>query len=87
MTPEPRDERPCWVAYATCGHMIYAAADEPEYAKDNARQVAKLIRDGYRVEKAATSDVRRSNWCPADCVRRKPKAKASATGSLFDEQA
>jgi hypothetical protein len=81
--PEERDEGPCWVAFASCGHMVFAAADEPQFAAGNAKEVARMIRDGLRVEKMATSDVRAAAWCPRDCERRKSR-RPSKQRDLFE---
>jgi hypothetical protein len=57
------DTTPCYVAYCKCGGMIFAAVDAPECAKDNANEVAALIRRGIPVSKAIAGDVRKATWC------------------------
>jgi hypothetical protein len=55
---------PCYVAYCKqCRGMIFASVDKPEYAKDNAKEVAALIRRGIPVSKATVDDVRAAWWC------------------------
>ena len=44
---EPR----CYIGvWPACGCIMFVSADEPEYDKDNAKEIARLIRAGYRVE-------------------------------------
>lgn len=52
-----------FVAIAPCGGVIACAVDAPDRRGDNAKFVAKLIRDGLTVEKWATEDVRAAKWC------------------------
>ena len=41
-----------------CGHMVAAAVDKPEYAKENAKEVSNWIRSGLRIERVTVERVR-----------------------------
>ena len=42
----------CYIGiWPACNCIRVVAADEPEYAKDNAKTIAKLIRAGYTIER------------------------------------
>lgn len=34
-----------------CGSITFATMDRPEWAKDTAKTIAKMIRDGYAIER------------------------------------
>ena len=41
----------CYIGvWPACGCIRFVTTDEPEYAKDNAKEIAKLMKRGYRVE-------------------------------------
>ena len=72
------DTHMAYTARCKCGHIVAAAMDEPAYAKDNAREVARWIRDGLTVERFDVDAVRvmlHECTCPS-----KVKAKQ---GELF----
>ncbi len=69
MSTEPS----AFVAYAICGHLVFASVDEPDLAESNAREVARCIKQGLRVEKLSCEAVRQAKWCPADCIARRTK--------------
>ncbi len=58
------ESTPCFVAICKCGcgKLVFASVDKPEMAKDNAKEVAKLIRDGLTIEKMTVADVRTADW-------------------------
>ncbi len=68
MSEQPESE--CFVAYASCGHIVAAVVDNPEHRSDTAKTVAKWIKDGLRVNKATSPEVRAAVWCPSACDRR-----------------
>ena len=63
------EQHSCFVGIAECGHIQAASVDTPERRKENAREVAKWIRSGLRIEKMTSAEVRAGNWC--DCKSRK----------------
>lgn len=66
----------CFVAKCTCGGLIFASVDEPtpQRRKDNAKEVAALIRKGYRIENMPVSQVRMHKFCFAKHEGRGPAA-------------
>jgi hypothetical protein len=48
-----------YVGFKACGCCTAAAVDSPPFAKDNAKFVARLIRDGMRVERLPLEDARK----------------------------
>lgn len=76
------NERMAYVARCKgCGHIVAAAMDEPAYAKDNAKEVARWMRDGLTIERVGTDTIRtylHECTCPA-----KVEAKQDA---LFGEE-
>lgn len=40
-----------------CGGLVFVACDEPDMRKDNARELAKAFRRGFRVGEILTKDV------------------------------
>jgi len=56
-----------YVGRCKCGNVVAAAMDEPAYVKDNAKEVARWIRDGLTVERLDVDAVRiqlHSCTCP-----------------------
>jgi hypothetical protein len=51
-----------YISRCVCGGITFACVDRPEYAKDTAKDIAQLIRDGRAVERV-TLEVTRSGWC------------------------
>jgi hypothetical protein len=45
-----------------CGALVFAMVDDPRFSKDTAKEVAKLIKAGYTVERTTTADVRAAVW-------------------------
>ena len=59
----------CYVGVAPgCACWVAAAVDEPKYAKDNAKEIARWIRDGLTVQNMDTEEVRvKLGGCPKCC--------------------
>ena len=57
-------ETMCYVAQCKCGcgALIFASVDAPGREKDNAKKVASLIRDGFKVERMTVESVRSSKF-------------------------
>ena len=55
-------DTPAYVAKCKCGcgALIFATVDVPDMAKSNAKEIAKLIREGYAVERSTVEVVRSS---------------------------
>ena len=52
---EPR----CYIGvWPACGCIRFVTTDDPEYEKDNAKEIAKLVRKGYRVENITVAEFR-----------------------------
>lgn len=71
-TEEQRAQKPCFVGYAACGHMVACSVDEPERKKDNAKLVASWVRDGLTIGTRTVAEVRTAEWC--GCKRAQKKA-------------
>lgn len=72
----------CFVARCKCGSgFVFAAVDLPEHRKSNAKEVAKLIRDGYRIDNVSVGEVRKSKLC--FCEQKKSKAKPEPQLTIF----
>lgn len=41
-----------------CGSVVFATMDEPEFAKHTAKSIAKMIRDGYSIERVSLNSFR-----------------------------
>lgn len=54
---------PCYVSRCPCGGITFASVDVPERRKDNAKEVAKLIRAGRKIETMTVSEVRKAKFC------------------------
>lgn len=65
----------CYVArHPDCGKLYFATVDKPEFAKDNAKELRKLMADGIKIESMTVAEVRQAHWC--DCKRKRTvKAK------------
>lgn len=59
---DPKDAM-CYVGFADCGCAVAATVDIPKHAKENAKFVAGLIRDGLTVER------RTVEWCRENLLR------------------
>ncbi len=73
---DPKDQM-CYVGFAACGCAVAATVDVPNDAKDNAKFVAGLIRDGLTVERRSVE------WCRENLLRCTHKQAApSPQGTL-----
>lgn len=65
----------CYVGIKSCGHMVAAAVDRPENAKDNAKEVAKWMRSGLTIERRPVEDVRTQlQFCKCEKAAKLPFA-------------
>lgn len=73
----------CFIARChKCSGLVFASVDTPDHRGDNAKEVAKLIRKGYRIDNMPVSEVRKSKFCFAkECGAVLPKP--SPTAELF----
>lgn len=52
-TTEPR----CYIGvWPACGCIRFVTTDEPKYAKDNAKEISRLMKAGYRVENITVAE-------------------------------
>jgi len=73
VTTDNTADVPAYIAYKPCGCVVMIATDEPQWAADNAKEVAKCIRAGYRVEHTTVGFCRTVEWdCPTH--RKQPTA-------------
>ena len=62
------EQVPCYIARCKCGcgALIFASVDEPGQSearrKDNAKEIAGLIRKGFTIERMRVGDVRSSKF-------------------------
>lgn len=82
MSAEP--EPMAYVAKAPCGCTKYAGVDVPAAAKDNAREIAWAIKQGYAIERVTCQWVR-ENWHSECDVCRKPKRTRGRTAPAQQE--
>lgn len=75
------EEVNCLVARCKCGAgFVFAAVDLPEHRKSNAKEIAKLIVAGFRIDNATVGEVRKSKLCFCDRKKSKPEPM---TAELF----
>lgn len=61
-------EIPCYIAKCQCGcgALVFASVDEPgqsaERRKDTAKEVAKLVRKGFVIERMSVGEVRKASF-------------------------
>ena len=67
------NERNTIVALRPCGCWVVAMSDIPEAVKDNAKEVARCMRQGYRIDRCAAEDIR-SGKLPMQCPACHPEA-------------
>ena len=67
-------DTPAYVARCKCGcgSFIFAAVDVPDMAKSNAKEIAKLIREGYAVERTTVGIVRSSPFMCSAPAKEQP---------------
>lgn len=74
------DTDPAYIAVRQdCDCVVAAMVDRPEYAKDNAREVSRLIRQGYRIINTTVGEGRAMTW--AYPCEHELAAKANASDS------
>lgn len=80
ITQAERDAQACYIGRRPCGCVAFAAVDDPAHAKDNAKEVAACIREGWTIERQTTAWVR-EHWGPgcATCEPKKAKKHQSTT--------
>jgi hypothetical protein len=72
-----KDQTPCYVAHCKCGcgALVFASVDDGTHdakrRKENANEIAKLIRDGLVVTRMTVDEVRKSKFL---CDRKKASA-------------
>lgn len=59
---------PCYIARCKCGYgsLVFASVDEPNQSaarrKDNAKEIAGLIAQGFTIDRMNVGDVRKAQW-------------------------
>jgi hypothetical protein len=59
---------PCYIARCKCGcgSLVFASVDEPNQSaarrKDNAKEIASMIADGFTIERMNVGEVRTAKW-------------------------
>jgi hypothetical protein len=55
---------PCYVARCLCGcgRVVFASVDDGTTPKETAKSIAKMIRNGYSIERMKVGDVRAADW-------------------------
>ena len=61
----------------TCGHMVACIVDIPDHARDTAKEVAAWIKDGLRIERVVSADIRagKAEFCRCDRKAEKEQLK------------
>lgn len=63
------EENPnCFISRCACGGLTFASVDLPERRKQNAKDVADLIRAGRTIENMPVLEVRAAKWCVGKCT-------------------
>ena len=57
------EEHMAYVAYCKCGKLIFACVDNTEHVKDTAKEVSKIIKDGFSIHRISCEAVRQGPWC------------------------
>jgi len=76
MTEEERAAMPAYIGRAPCGCIRMATIDEPHRAKENAKEIAAVLRLGWTVERVTAGYVR-EHWGPG-CEQCNPPPKKRA---------
>ncbi len=69
------------MAYAgslPCGCIVAVTIDKPEYARENAREVAKWIRDGMTIGRRSVADIKADSGFLRDCGADAHRHKSAA---------
>lgn len=67
------EQVPCYIAKCKCGcgALVFASVDEPgqsaERLKDTAKELAKMVRSGFTIERMPVGEVRKANWRCSNC--------------------
>ena len=76
-----------YTARHTCGHIVAASVDSPDYRKETAKEVARWIKDGDDVERLRVEEVRATIWCKCfdkrEAKQNKPIKKAAEQRALL----
>jgi hypothetical protein len=68
-------ETPCFVALCECGGWKAVMVDVPEMAKDNAKEIGKLMRAGFSIEKRKVYQIRSGESPICKCPRKQDKQR------------
>jgi hypothetical protein len=68
-----KDLTPCFAAMCQCGGWVGVTVDVPEHARDNAKEVARWMRAGFRIDKITVQSVRDGSSRMCECNREKKK--------------
>ncbi len=52
-----------YVAYCKCGGLIFASVDDEKGLQLNAKEVPKLRKAGFKIDRIDCETVRTSKWC------------------------
>lgn len=55
--------KPCFIGRCKCGGIMFASVDEPQRRKENAKEVAKLVRGGFSISTETVGVARTGAWC------------------------
>ena len=68
-----------YIARKTCGCVVAAQVDTPEYSRAVAKEIGNWVRDGYTVERMTVATVRVSlARCPHEPARKPTQATQEA---------
>jgi hypothetical protein len=56
------DTDPSLVALKSCGCVVAAMVDTPEFRRDNAKEVARLMRNGFAIQRLSVASARNPPW-------------------------
>lgn len=56
-------ESMAYVAYCKCGDLLFACVDNPTHRADTAKEVARIISQGYEIDRISCDKVRAAKWC------------------------
>ena len=51
-----------YIAKESCGCICFAVIDNPDHKKETAKEIGKLIRAGYAIERVTSEFVRNAPW-------------------------
>lgn len=67
-----------YISRKPCGCLVMASVDDPKHADATAREVAKAIRQGEKVERVTVEFVREMRWRCDDHSKAAPAQKQAA---------